>query len=58
MPQQDDDEDKKIDDEDLEKVVHDLMDEFDLDEGQAKKLEKLQDEGYDEEDALNQVLDA
>ncbi|MBP6859278.1 MAG: hypothetical protein KBC69_01475 [Candidatus Magasanikbacteria bacterium] len=43
---------------DLEKAVHDLMNEFDLDESQAKKLEKLEDEGYDEEDALSQVMDA
>lgn len=43
---------------DLEKAVHDLMNEFDLDENQAKKLEKLEDEGYDEEDALSQVMDA
>ena len=43
---------------DLEKAVHDLMNEFDLDENQAKKLEKLEDEGYDEEDALAQVMDA
>ncbi len=42
---------------DLEKAVHDLMNEFDLDENQAKKLEKLEDEGYDEEDALAQVMD-
>lgn len=41
----------------LEKAVHDLMNEFDLDENQAKKLEKLEDEGYDEEDALAQVMD-
>ncbi len=56
MPQQDDDENKPVDD--LEKAVHDLMDEFDLDEPQAQKLEKLEDEGYDEEDALGKVLDA
>lgn len=56
MPQQEDGEEKPIDD--LEQAVHDLMDEFDLDENQAQKLEKLEDEGYDEEDALGKVLDA
>lgn len=56
MPQQEDDEEKPIDD--LEQAVHDLMDEFNLDESQAKELEKLEDEGLDEEDALAKVLDA
>ena len=42
---------------DLEEGVHELMDEFDLDEKQARKAEKLEDEGYDEEDAVSQAQD-
>jgi|GEM_PF-3672844 hypothetical protein len=58
---QDDDlqkEEQGIAPEDLEGVVDELMTEFDLDEEQAAKLKKLEDEGYDEEDALSKVLDA
>jgi len=51
-----DDDDKKPND-DLEEGVHELMDEFDLDEKEAKKVEKLEDEGYDEEDAVSQAMD-
>ena len=46
----DDDDEKK--DNDLDEGIHELMDEFDLDEKEAKKVEKLEDEGYDEEDAV------
>ncbi len=49
---QDDDDDDKKEKDDLAEDVHELMDEFDLDEREAKKVEKLEDEGYDEEDAL------
>jgi hypothetical protein len=42
---------------DLEESVHELMDEYDLDERQAKKVERLEDEGYDEEDAVAQAMD-
>jgi hypothetical protein len=58
---QDDDfqkEEEGIPSEDLENVVEELMTEFDLDEDQAAKLKKLEDEGYDEEDALAKVMDA
>ena len=50
------DEEKQLDD--LEEGVHELMDEFDLDEKEAKKVEKLEDEGYDEEDAVAKAMDA
>ncbi|HSR89561.1 MAG TPA: hypothetical protein VLK22_04205 [Candidatus Udaeobacter sp.] len=50
-----DDDNKQQDD--LDEEVHDLMDEYDLDEREAKKVEKLEDEGYDEEDAVSQVID-
>ena len=43
---------------DLEEGVHELMDEFDLDEKEAKQVEKLEDEGYDEEDAVSKAQDA
>lgn len=49
------DDDKVVDD--LSEEVHDLMDQFDLDEREAKKVEKMEDEGYDEEDAVSQVVD-
>jgi hypothetical protein len=58
---QDDDfqkEEEGIPAQDLENVVEELMTEFDLDEDQAAKLKKLEDEGYDEEDALAKVMDA
>lgn len=42
---------------DLEEGVHELMDEYDLSEKQAKKVEKLEGEGYDEEDAVSQAMD-
>jgi len=50
------DEEKQKDD--LAEDVHELMDEYDLDERQAKKVEKLEEEGYDEEDAVSQAMDA
>ena len=37
---------------DLDEGVHEIMDEFDLDEAEANKVKKLEDEGYDEEDAV------
>ncbi len=49
-------EDKQNDD--IEAAVEGLMQDFDLDLDQAEKLKKLEDEGYDEEDALAQVMDA
>ena len=42
---------------DLEESVHELMDEFDIDEKEARLVEKLEDEGYDEEDAVAQAKD-
>ena len=42
---------------DLEAAVEELMQDFDLDPEQAEKLKQLEDEGYDEEDALGKVLD-
>ncbi len=42
---------------DLEESVHELMDEFDIDEKQAHRVEKLEDEGYDEEDAVSQAVE-
>lgn len=42
---------------DLEEGVHEIMDEFDLDEKEARKAEKLEDEGYDEEDAVAKAQD-
>ncbi len=44
------DDDKQKDD--LDEGVHEIMDEFDLDEAEANKVKKLEDEGYDEEDAV------
>jgi hypothetical protein len=55
------DDDQKQDDKsqnDIETAVEELMQDFDLDPEQAEKLKKLEDEGYDEEDALGQVMDA
>ena len=49
------DDDKQKDD--LDEDVHELMDEFDVDEREARKIEKLEDEGYDEEDAVSQAQD-
>lgn len=49
-------EDKQNDD--IEAAVEGLMQDFDLDLDQAEKLKQLEDEGYDEEDALAQVMDA
>lgn len=49
------DEEKQKDD--LEEGVHELMDEYDLSEKQAIKVEKLEAEGYDEEDAVSQATD-
>lgn len=43
---------------DIEAAVEELMQDFDLDLDQAEKLKQLEDEGYDEEDALAQVMDA
>lgn len=53
---QDYDDEKQKDD--LDEDVHELMDEFDLDEKEAKKVEKLEDEGYDEEDAVSQAMNS
>jgi len=50
---QDDDKEK----DDLAEDVHELMDEFDIDEKEARKVEKLEDEGYDEEDAVAKAQD-
>ncbi|MEK7131422.1 MAG: hypothetical protein AAB797_01650 [Patescibacteria group bacterium] len=50
-----DDDEKQSDD--LEEGVHELMDEFDLDEKEAVKVEKLEAEGYDEEDAVAKAMD-
>lgn len=41
---------------DLDEGVHELMDEYDLDERQARKVEKLEEEGYDEEDAVAKAM--
>lgn len=49
--------DDNLSPDEMEKAVDDLMTEFDLDEEQAAKLQQLEDEGYDEEDALGKVLD-
>lgn len=57
--QNDDDqkpEDKQNDD--IEAAVEELMQDFDLDPDQAQKLKQLEDEGYDEEDALGKAMDA
>ncbi len=43
---------------DLEAAVEELMQDFDLDPEQAQKLKQLEDEGYDEEDALGKVMDS
>lgn len=51
------DDDEKQDTDEIEKAVEDLMQDFDLDPEQAEKLKKLEDEGYDEDDALAQALD-
>ena len=50
-----DDEEKK--DDLKEEGIHELMDEFDLSEKQALKVEKLEGEGYDEEDAVSKAMD-
>ena len=50
------DDEKQTDD--LDEGVHELMDEYDLDEKEARKVEKLEGEGYDEEDAVAQAQDA
>jgi hypothetical protein len=42
---------------DLAEDIHDLMDEYDLSEKEAHLVEKLEDEGYDEEDAISQAID-
>lgn len=49
--------DEEIQKDDLEEGVHELMDEFDLDEKEAKKVVKLEGEGYDEEDAVAKAQD-
>ncbi len=41
---------------DLEEGIHELMDEFNLTEGEAKKVEDLEAEGLDEEDAVSQAM--
>lgn len=53
---QDEEENKSKDD--LEEAVHELMNEYDLDEKEAKTVEKLEEEGYDEEDAVSQAMNA
>ena len=40
-----------------EEGIHEIMDEFDLSEKQALKVEKLEGEGYDEEDAVSKAMD-
>ncbi len=55
------DDDQKPEDkpnDDIEAAVEELMLDFDLDPEQAEKLKKLEDEGYDEEDALGKVMDS
>ncbi len=49
--------DDDVQKDDLEEGVHELMDEFDLSEKQALKVEKLEGEGYDEEDAVSKAMD-
>lgn len=49
-----DDDDKKQQD-DLDEGVHELMDEYNLSEGEAKQVEELEAEGLDEEDAVAQA---
>ena len=41
---------------DLEEGIHQLMDEFNLDEKQAVKVEKLEAEGLDEGDAVDKAM--
>ncbi len=53
---QNDDDDKKPAD-DLAEDVHELMDEFNIDEKEARLVEKLEDEGLDEEDAVAKAQD-
>ena len=49
--------DDDVQKDDLEEGVHELMDEFDLSEKHALKVEKLEGEGYDEEDAVSKAMD-
>ncbi len=49
-----DDEEQKDDLE--EEGIHELMDEFNLTEGEAKKVEELEAEGLDEEDAVSRAM--
>jgi hypothetical protein len=41
---------------DLDEGLHELMEEFNLDEDEARKVLKLQDEGESEEDAVSDTL--
>jgi len=50
-------EDQTEDSGSMEKAVDDLMEDYDLSHKQAHLAEKLEDEGYDEEDAVNQAMD-
>lgn len=41
-----------------ESSVDEVMEDYNFDETQAKKFQRLLDEGFDEEDAASQALDA
>ena len=53
---QDDDDDKQNDKDDEEAVLE-IMEDNDLDAHQAHQVIKLEDEGYDEEDAVAKAMD-
>lgn len=46
-----------MDQDELAESDHELMDEYDLSEEQAKEVKRLEDVGYDEEDAVDQAMD-
>ena len=46
-----------MDQDELEEAVHELMDEYNLSENQAKDVEKWEGEGLNEEDAVAQAMD-
>ena len=48
-------EEEKVDE---ESSVDEVMEDYNFDEAQAKKFQRLLDEGFDEEDAASQALDA
>ncbi len=52
-----DDNDDKQTDQDHEEGILEIMEDHDLDAHQAHRVEKLEDEGYDEEDSVAQVMD-